>query len=56
MKPSKEITKLIKRIEPDLDKLLKIIENPKDLDPVVVDCVRTGARSLIMARRVGRKG
>lgn len=56
MKPSKEVRKLLKRLEPDLNRLLKITEDPKDVDPILIDCIRAGARSLVMARRVSKKG
>ncbi len=55
MKQSKEIRKLLKRIEPDLKRLLKVTESPKQVDAILVDCIRAGARSLIMARRVAKK-
>ena len=50
----KEIHKLLKKITPDLKRLLEVVEASADDDDesVVEESIRTGARSLLIARRI----
>ena len=50
----KEIHKLLKKIAPDLKRLLEVVEASADDDDesVVEESIRTGARSLLIARRI----
>ncbi|MDH3740365.1 MAG: hypothetical protein OER56_02100 [Hyphomicrobiales bacterium] len=53
--PSKEIRKIIKKIAPDLQLLLDLLDQYDDdehPDDVVEDSIRSGARSLLIARRI----
>ena len=53
--PSKEIRKIIKKIAPDLQLLLDLLDQYDDdehPDDVIEDSIRSGARSLLIARRI----
>lgn len=51
--PRKEIRKVIKRIEPDLNELLELIDSEDDEDEnVVSEIIRNGARNLLIAKRI----
>ena len=53
--PSKEVRKIIKDIAPDLQRLLELLDEYDDedhTDSVVDDSIRSGARSLLIAKRI----
>jgi hypothetical protein len=53
--PSKEIRKIIKKITPDLKRMLEILDESEDEDhedSVVEDSIRSGAHSLLIAKRI----
>ena len=52
--PGKEVRKLLKKIAPDLKRLLEVVEASDDDDDesVVEESIRSGARSLLIARRI----
>ena len=53
--PSKDIRQIVKRIAPDLQKLLDLLDQIDDeehSDDVIEDSIRSGARSLLIARRI----
>ncbi len=53
--PSKEVRRIIKDIAPDLQRLLELLDEYDDddhTDSVVDDSIRTGARSLLIAKRI----
>ena len=52
--PDKEVRKLLKKINPDLKRLLEIVDESESDDDVgvVEESIRTGARSLLIARRI----
>ena len=52
--PDKEVRKLLTKITPDLKRLLEIMEysDDDDEDSVVEESIRTGARSLLIAKRI----
>ncbi len=53
-KPAKEIRQILKRINPDLKRLLELTDDGGEADAVLYECVRSGARSLRIARRIAR--
>jgi len=55
MKPAKEINMILKRIGPDLKRLLELTEDPGDVESVFFEAIRSGARSLRIARRIAKK-
>ncbi len=55
VKPAKEIGEILKRINPDLKRLLELTEDPGDTESVLYESVRSGARSLRIARRISKK-
>jgi len=54
-KPAKEIREILKRINPDLKRLLELTEDPGDTESVLYESIRSGARSLRIARRIAKK-
>lgn len=52
MKPNKEIRAILKRINPDLKRLLELTDDPDDVESVLFETVRSGARQLRIARRI----
>jgi len=53
--PSKDIRKIIKKIAPDLQMLLDLMDQHDDDDhddSVIEDSIRSGAHSLLIARRI----
>lgn len=52
---AKEIRKILKAINADLKRLLDLTEGNGDDESVFVQCVRSGARSLRMARRIAKQ-
>ncbi len=54
-KPSKEMLGIVKRIGPDLERLLELARDAGDSDPAITECIRSGARSLLVARRFAKK-
>jgi len=53
--PSKEIRHIIKKIAPDLQNLLDLMDEHDDDDhddSVIEDSIRSGAHSLLIARRI----
>lgn len=53
--PSKEIRQIVKKIAPDLQLLLDLLDQIDDedhSDDVIEDSIRSGARSLLIARRI----
>ena len=54
-KSAKEIKKILKNIAPDLERLKKLADDRDDVESVMVDCVRTGVRNLMMARKIAKK-
>ncbi len=53
--PSKEIRKIIKKIAPDMQNLLDLLDEIDDEDhddSVIEDSIRSGARSLLIAKRI----
>jgi len=53
--PSKEIRRIIKKIAPDLKRMLDILDKSDDedhADSVVEDSIRTGAHKLLIAKRI----
>lgn len=54
-KPGKEIREILKRINPDLKRLLELTEDPGDTESVLYESIRSGARSLRIARRISKK-
>jgi hypothetical protein len=54
-KSSKEMMGIVKRIGPDLERLLKLAEEAGDDNPAITECVRSGARSLLVARQFSKK-
>lgn len=55
-KHAKEIKKIIKSIAPQLERLLELTEDPGDVESVLDECIRSGARGLLIARRISREG
>lgn len=55
VKPDKEIREILKRINPDLKRLLELTEDPGDTESVLYESIRSGARSLRIARRIVKK-
>lgn len=55
VKPAKEIRDLLKRINPDLKRLLELTEDPGEKESVLYESIRSGARSLRIARRIAKK-
>lgn len=55
--PRKEIRKLLKRITPELEALLSLIdETDEDVtESVTEELIRNGARNLLIARRIIRE-
>ena len=53
--PSKEIRRIIKRLAPDLQRMLDILDesnNEDYADSVAEDSIRTGAHNLLIAKRI----
>lgn len=53
--PPKEIRKIVKRIAPDLERLLELLDesDENDLaDGVIEDSIRSGAHSLLIAGKI----
>ena len=53
--PSKEIRQIVKKIAPDLQLLLDLLDQIDDedhSDDVIEDSIRSGARSLLIARLI----
>jgi hypothetical protein len=55
VKPAKEIREILKRINPDLKRLLELTEDPGEKESVLYESIRSGARSLRVARRIAKK-
>lgn len=55
VKPAKEIREILKRINPDLKRLLELTEDPGEKESVLYESIRSGARSLRIARRIAKK-
>jgi hypothetical protein len=53
-KPVKEIRQILKRLNPDLKRLLELTDDAGEAESVLYECVRSGARSLRIARRISR--
>ena len=49
----KEIRRILKALNPDLKRLLELTDDADET--VLAQCVRSGARSLRMARRIVKK-
>jgi hypothetical protein len=54
-KAEREIRQILKRINPDMKRLLELTEDPGDIESVLFESVRSGARSLRIARRIVKK-
>lgn len=54
-KAEREIRQILKRINPDLKRLLELTDDPGDRESVLYESVRSGARSLRIARRIVKK-
>ena len=54
-KSSKEMLGIVKRIGPDLERLLKLAQDAGDDDVAITECIRSGARSLLVARQFAKK-
>ena len=54
--PRKEIRKLLKRIAPELEELLRLLDetDEDETESVTEELIRSGARDLLIARRVIR--
>ncbi|HHK74480.1 MAG TPA: hypothetical protein ENJ57_04870 [Rhizobiales bacterium] len=52
--PSKEVRRLLKKIAPDLKALIKLMENSDEdhVDSVIEDSIVSGARNLLIARKI----
>jgi len=51
-KTAKEIRQILKRINPDLKRLLELTDDPGERESVLFESIRSGARSLRIARRI----
>lgn len=54
VKPAKEIRQILKRINPDLKRLLELTDDPGEEESVLFESIRSGARSLRIARRIAK--
>ena len=54
IKPNKEMRAILKRINPDLKRLIELTDDPGEEESVFVDTVRSGARQLRIARRIAK--
>ncbi|MBC8159457.1 MAG: hypothetical protein H8E94_09020 [Alphaproteobacteria bacterium] len=54
-KSVKEIREILKDINPSLKRLLEITDDPGELETVLFESIRSGARSLRIARRIAKK-
>ena len=54
-KDPKEMMGILKRISPDLERLIDLAEGAGDGNAAINECVRSGARSLLVARRFAKK-
>ena len=52
LKPEKEMRLILKRINPDLKRLLELVEEVVEDETVLVETIRSGARQLRIARQV----
>ena len=52
--PRKDLRKIIKKIEPDLNELLDLLESDdgEEDENVVGEIIRNGARNLLIAKRI----
>jgi hypothetical protein len=52
--PSKEVRRLLKKIAPDLKMLIELMETSDDdhVDSVIEDSIVSGARNLLIARKI----
>ena len=53
-KVAKEIRQILKKINPDLKRLLELTDDPGDRESVLFESVRSGARALRIARRIAK--
>ncbi|MEE8393145.1 MAG: hypothetical protein V3R66_02275 [Rhodospirillales bacterium] len=51
-KTDKAVRKIIKRIRPDLKELMAITDDSDDSKSVLCETARSGARKLLMAKRI----
>lgn len=51
-KTEREIRQILKRINPDLKRLLELTDDPGERESVLFESIRSGARSLRIARRI----
>ncbi|MBT3360420.1 MAG: hypothetical protein HN403_12420 [Rhodospirillales bacterium] len=54
-KSVKEIREILKDINPALKRLLEITDDPGEMETVLFESIRSGARSLRIARRIAKK-
>lgn len=50
-----EIRGILKELNPDLKRLLEITQDPGEVESVLFESIRSGARNLRMARRMLKK-
>ena len=53
-KVAKEIRQILKKINPDLKRLLELTDDPGERESVLFESVRSGARALRIARRIAK--
>jgi len=51
----KEIRAVLKHINPDIKRLLDLTEDPGDMETVLVEAIRSGARNLRIAWQIAKK-
>ena len=54
-KSVKEIRQILKDINPALKRLLELTDDPGEMETVLFESIRSGARSLRIARRIAKK-
>lgn len=53
--PEKEIRQILKQINPDIKRLLELVEEPGDGESIFFESIRSGARNLRVAWRIVKK-
>lgn len=54
-KPEKEIRQLLKQLGPDLKRLLELTEDPGEVESVLFESIRSGARNLRIAWQIVKR-